>query len=172
MCGGCQRMDKIKSVRWGRSCWIFWENPVTQKLLDIISGFSEQSGKSWTGFQAAEQLGLTREGLPRAYGHAEPGVLQERALGWDQMWKVSKYFQWTFSKARPLSLQKGLWGCQFRIGHRFKINKGAKAIIYLWVVEKPAHSKPGCHLWRWNELSSGTLNGNNKSSLRLCTRNE
>lgn len=31
----------------------------------------------------------------------------------------------------PISLQKRLWGCQFRIGHCFKINKGARAIIYL-----------------------------------------
>lgn len=42
-----------------------------------------------------------------------------------QVWPVNIH------RLCPVSLQKGLWGCQFRIGHRFKINKGAKAVIYL-----------------------------------------
>lgn len=59
--------------------------------------------------------GASRQGLPGEIKRGEPPSAS------------SEHSQ----RLCPLSLQKGLRGCQFQTGPCFQINKGAKAIFYL-----------------------------------------
>lgn len=77
--------------------WIVPENPVIQKLLDITSGSSMQSGKSWKESQAAVQTGARCEegsfASPRE--HRVEGPLGTSS------WVGSKNIQGTLHKPLP-----------------------------------------------------------------------
>ena len=87
---------------------------------------SRQQGKPGlpTGGCSARRLHTGCE--HRAEGPFRKELLGDFECGWSPSTSSERSL-----RLCPISLQKGLWGCQFRIGHCFKINKGAKAIIYL-----------------------------------------
>lgn len=161
------------SVWWPRSCSGYFQKIQLQwSCQTLLPASLHKVGKAGKNSRQQGKRELTTGGSSVCLCEHGAGSLRKELLGEIKCGQSPSMSSERSLRLCLLSLQKGLWGCQCRIGHRFKINKGAKAIIYLEAVEKPAHSKPGCHLWRWNELSSGTLNGNNKSSLRLCAQNE